>query len=86
MVCAVRMSKTLLSKIKDYANEYKTLFFLEALFSTICKANNLKYDTPSELWSISYRNNHLESDINICNLYHPVKDMNKHTIFRNMLS
>lgn len=86
MVCAVRMSKILLSKIKDYANEYMTLFFLEALFSTICKTNNLKYDIPSELWSIAYRRNYNDDELNKSNLYHPIKDMNKHTYYRNMLS
>ena len=37
MVCCVRISSNLLSKIRNYANEHHTLFFLEALFSTICK-------------------------------------------------
>jgi hypothetical protein len=37
MVCCVRMTFNLLSEIKNYANEHNTLFFLEALFPTICK-------------------------------------------------
>ena len=44
MVCCVRISIELLFKIKEYANKYNTLFFLEALFPTICKKYNLQYD------------------------------------------
>lgn len=86
MCCSVRMSKLLLSKFKDYATKHKTLFFLEACFPSICKTNNLKYDTPEELHTILYRKDYCDNDINAVNLYHPVKDMNKHIYYRNMLS
>ena len=85
MVCATRISKTLLSKIKDYATEYKTLFFLEALFPTLCKSNNLQYDIPDELHTIIYRKIYTIEDINKINLYHPVKDTTKHKLYRNKL-
>ena len=85
MVCATRISKTLLSKIKDYATEYKTLFFLEALFPTLCKSNNLQYDIPDELHTIIYRKIYTIEDINKINLYHPVKDKTKHKLYRNKL-
>jgi len=85
MVCCVRISSKLLSKIRNYANEYHTLFFLEALFPTICKVNNMKYDTPTEFKNIVYTKNYADRDIDKNNLFHPVKNMTKHNYYRNML-
>lgn len=85
MVCSVRMSKAMLSAIKDYATEHKTLFFIEALFSSLCKKNGLKYDTPSELTTIVWQKNFINSDINSTNLFHPVKDLAKHVYFRSLV-
>jgi hypothetical protein len=85
MVCCVRISSNLLSKVKNYANEYHTLFFLEALFPTICKVNNMKYDTPTEFKNIVYTKNYADRDIDKNNLFHPVKNMTKHNYYRNML-
>ena len=42
MVCSIRVSALILYEIKKYANKHNTLFFLEVLFSTICKKNNLQ--------------------------------------------
>jgi hypothetical protein len=86
MVCCVRMSSDLLSKIRNYANEHNTLFFLEALFPTICKRNNMKYDTPTKLKNIIYRKTYKDKDIDANNIYHPVKDIKKHKYYRDMLN
>ena len=40
---ALRMSNSLIKSIKTYAQEHKTLFYLEAAFPTICVANKLTY-------------------------------------------
>jgi len=85
MVCAVRISKTLLSKIKDYATTYNTLFFLEALFPTLCKYNNLIYDTPEELTTVTYREKYSTELINKVNIYHPVKGIKQHVVYRQIL-
>ena len=82
MVCACRISKQLLYYIREYANNNKTLFFLEALFPTLCKRYKLLYDTPVELKPIVYRADYHIPDINIHNLYHPVKNMMYHSLFR----
>jgi len=82
MVCATRMSRALLSKIGDYAFENKSLFFLEALFPTLCKRHQLQYDTPDELRTIRYRYDYTIRDIDTRSLYHPVKDMGRHRYFR----
>lgn len=85
MVCGVRMSKPMLSAIKEYATTHKTLFFLEALFPSICKRHGLKYDTPDELHTVTHRNVFKDTDINTNNLFHPMKDLNKHIYFRTHL-
>jgi hypothetical protein len=85
MVCSIRVSALILYEIKKYANMYNTLFFLEVLFSTICKKNNLQYDTPDEFKTIEYRKDYNDTDINKYNLFHPVKDITKHIYYRNML-
>ena len=74
----------MISKIKDYTTTYKTLFFLEALFPTIAIKNNLKYRIIEELRNIKYRNTFVKQDINADNLYHPIKDLNQHILFRKV--
>lgn len=85
MMCIVRFSQNMITCINKYANEHKTLFFLEALFPTIAIKNSLKYSTPNEFNNIYYRHNFKQEDINEKNLYHPIKDINMHTILRKEL-
>lgn len=82
MVCAVRMSGTLLSTIREYAETHKTLFFLEALFPSLCKANGLVYDTPTEMKHIVHMGRYQKENVDVHHLYHPLKDINKHVLFR----
>ena len=82
MMCIVRFSKEMINCINTYAYKNKTLFFLEALFPTIAIKNNLKYNCPSEFHNIHYRCDFTKNDINVNNLYHPVKDLNNHIYFR----
>ena len=84
MVCAVRMSKKLLSIINNYAKTNKTLFFLEVMYPTFAKQNNLKYDNPEELYTIVYRRNWTKEDINKTNLYHPIKDYDIQYLYRQI--
>lgn len=86
MVCAVRISDKMLTKIKDYAREHKTLFFLEALFPTLCKYNHFIYDTPPEFINIVFETKYNINDFDKYNLYHPVKQLDEHILYRNKLS
>ena len=86
LCCAARMSRELISKFRDYATEHHTLFFLEAMIPTLCKKYNLTYNTPKELYTIVYRANYTLSDINKDYLYHTVKNMNNHILFRESFS
>ena len=84
MMCAVRFSNRMMKCINNYAKAHNTLFFLEALFPTIAIKNKLKYNTPNEMTNIIYRHNFKEENIDKNNLYHPVKNVNKHIHFRKL--
>lgn len=86
LVCCVRMSSNLLFKISDYANKHNTLFFLEALFPTICKINNMQHDTSDEFINIVYRKNYMIKDFNEYNIYHPIKKINLHKYYRIVIN
>jgi len=87
MMCCCRFSQKMLEKLANYAEKNKTLFFLEALFPTIAKKNNLKYFVnPEEFLSITYRKQFDIDDIDCNKLYHPVKNIENHVILRNILS
>ena len=85
MVCASRLSKPLINLIKAYASEHKTLFFLEALFPTICKRNNLIYDLPKELNRILYNITPEESELDKQQIFHPIKKLRQQALFREIL-
>ena len=86
MVCATRVSKPLINLIKTYADEHKALFFLEALFPTICKRANLVYDFPEELKTALYNNPIQESDLDKRHIFHPVKKLRQQAEFRILLN
>jgi len=85
MVCAVRMSKNLLSCINEYARKNKSLFCLEAMFISVAMHNKLKLDIPNELKTIVYQHDWQPSEINKLGLYHPLKNMSKHVEYRSRL-
>jgi len=86
MVCCVRVSSSLLSEIKRYANMNQTLFFVEALFPTMCKKHQLHYDTPTQFNNIQYRKDYQDDDIDEHHLCHPIKDIVKHKYYRDRLT
>jgi len=86
MCCASRISRRLLDKIKEYAAAHKTLFFLEAMFPTLCKYNKFINENPREMLTIVYRRNSGQRIINKSGLFHPVKDLAQHEKFRAHLS
>jgi hypothetical protein len=85
MVCICRMSKKLLSLIKNYVQQNNTFYFLEAMFPTICKQNKLINYEPIEFYNITWRNTFDLQNFDENNLYHPVKDINYHLIIRKNL-
>ncbi len=77
LVCTLRVSKKLLSIIRNYADTHQKLFFLELMFTTLSAHHKLKNKIVPELKTIIYRfpwehNQHL---IRKNFLYHPIKNL-----------
>lgn len=86
LMCCIRVSSSILSKIKEYATMYNTLCFHEALIPTLCMYYSLKCYTPDEITrNFEYRRDFTDSDINKTDIYHPIKDISKHTYYRSLL-
>lgn len=83
MMCAVRFSKSMLECIYQYAQSFKTLFFLEALFPTLAMKNGLVCQNPPALNTIFYKKDFCKEEVREKNLYHPVKNLQDHILFRN---
>jgi hypothetical protein len=79
------MSNKMLQCLKDYGSKNKTLFFLEASFPTIALHNKLSCIQPKELITITHRNVWDIETLNATNLYHPMKNVEDHTIIRERL-
>jgi hypothetical protein len=86
MICAIRVSKLLLSKINEYSKVSKKLFLDEALFNTLALQYNLSVVTPVELETIVFRKDWTIDEIVPTNLYHPIKDVDQQVEFRKLLS
>lgn len=86
MVCASRMSKALLEAIDAYAKENKSLFFLEALFPSICHTKGLVHDTPPQMHTVLWKMDYDIAAFTKDKMYHPVKDLDKHDVIRKRLS
>lgn len=85
MMCICRFTPKMLETINVYANKNKTLFFLEALFPTIAKKNNVIIrKCPEEFESVTHRHFWKINDFNKNNLYHPVKDLKMHLEARKL--
>jgi len=85
MMCICRFTPKMLEKINMYVKKHKTVFFLEALFPTIAKKNNLiTRKCPEEFTFVTHREKWKISDFNTTNLYHPVKDVTMHVKARNL--
>jgi hypothetical protein len=82
-----------MNHIKQFVYEYGTLFMDELFYIYIAKSNKLSISHPDELKNVLYskvRGNlwvpwEIE-DININNLYHPVKDFDTQILFRKKLN
>lgn len=84
----VRVSKKLIEKIKEYADQHKCLFFHEACLPMICKRNNLSFSNPNEL-SISRPcvelPEHMKKgiiDFRKYYFFHPIKNLQSHEQYR----
>jgi len=85
LVCACRMSQKLLNYIFEYVENYKQLFFIEAMFPTIAMKHNLQCDFPIELRTLEYNKPWVYNEINKTNLFHPIKMIEFHEWLREDL-
>jgi hypothetical protein len=85
-ICAVRMSKTLLSCIAEYVQVNKKLFFIEALFPSIAHLHGLKYQVcGEEMETLYWRRDWKMEEFGKTQLYHPVKNQEEHARIRSSL-
>ena len=75
----------MLECIFNHAVKYKTLFFEEVMFITLAFHNNLNVKKIEELDTILWRKKWTKNELNINNLYHPVKSIEDQYEFRNYL-
>ena len=83
MISAIRVSKKLMNIINNFASEFNTLFIDEALFTTLSYKNGLVVVTPYEFTTILFNKQWNKNDININNLYHPIKSTLTQYEYRN---
>ncbi len=85
ILCCHRQSRRNLQKVKEYVQKNGKLLFLEFLINTLASHNNHSVKTLPEFKTITWRNKIDENNININNLYHPVKDLKKHLEYRKRI-
>jgi hypothetical protein len=85
MVCAARLSRTLLQKINEYAQTNQTLFFIEAMFPTVAHKNALVCNSPVEMAHIYYRDDIDLNSIRPDMLYHPMKRVDLYPSMRRFI-
>jgi hypothetical protein len=86
MVCCFGLSQALFQKVLDHKNKIGSFFYAEAMFNTIAHQNNLIIKTPKELASVVAMGNWSMSEFRIFrnNIFHPVKDIERHNYYRFM--
>jgi hypothetical protein len=76
MVCAIGCSRRLLDAIGNYAQQRRSLCFIEYMFNTIAMQSRMKVVNPPELSTIVFRENwtldHIRQRPN--NWFHPIKN------------
>ena len=85
LVCASRMSRRLLTEVAAMAAEKKTVCFVETLFSTIVHHKGLTKELAPELQSVIFRHNWTKDTVHRNGLFHPVKKVEDHIMFRGHL-
>lgn len=86
MMCACRLSKNLLYKIREFVDINKTLHFHEVFFNILAYQHKLKVENPDELKGILWIQNWNINNITLGHMYHPVKAQYLHDILRRQLT
>ena len=86
LVCATRVSRRLLDRVKDLHDSKRTLVFIEIMFNTLAVQNNYTMEMPKELQNIIFRHEWTEETVNGNELFHPVKDTTLHDTYRERIA
>jgi hypothetical protein len=82
MVCATRLSRRVLAEVDAWVANHKKLLFIELMFNTFAAQKGYTVATPPELKTIVYRYPWCGYDMDGDHLYHPVKKIEHHALFR----
>lgn len=82
MVCACRLSRKLLTHVRDYVKRWKTLVYHEAMFNTLALHHGLVVKCPVEMNTIHFCTTWKEQDMRMDWMYHPIKDYQVHNRLR----
>lgn len=76
MVCAVGLSKTLVTEIDTYVGKARKLGFVETFFNSIAAHGNLTVLHPPSLETLQWKHSWTCDDVRNSNMswFHPVKD------------
>lgn len=86
MVCAIRLPNKFFTECSKFVKENSRLYFIEYFIHTLSIKKGILIDVIDELSEIHYRKSYNLNDFMDKNkLYHPVKDFEMHTHFRNFL-
>ena len=86
MICAIRVSPSMLKAIDTYATKHKTLLFDEAMFTTLALHNTLSIINPPELANIVYWNRQWDvNEFKPFHLYHPMKNWDEHVQYKKKM-
>jgi hypothetical protein len=88
MVCGMGLSRNLLNVIKQYVDENKQLFHIEAMFNTLANYAKLKIIDALELKSIVASGKWDIDDFLLLpnNVFHPRKDIENHPKLREQIT
>jgi len=84
-ICAIRFSKIFLEKLNEYIKSTKKLAFIEALLPSIAYYNKLKVVLVDEFKQIYWRKDWELNEINMHDIFHPMKNMEQQATFRRQL-
>ena len=83
LICVCRLSKRLLERVDAYVAD-RPLLFIEALFNTLALQNHFIIDNPDELKeTITYNKKWDHNELDPNKIYHPIKNIDDHTLIRN---
>ena len=87
LLCCHRQSRRNLQKVKEYVDQNGSLLFLEFMINTIAHHNNFQVQTIPQFNNIVFKRKkkYTFDEVDLDNLYHPIKDLKTHIEFREKL-